>query len=405
MAGKPILVVGGGISGITAAVEAAETGREVVLVEKRPFLGGNVARMFNYFPKLCPPSCGLEINFRRIRQNRRIQILTETTVMELSGTAGNFRANLRLNPKYINDRCTACGKCAEVCPVSRPDDLNPGLETKAAYLPADMAFPMKYTIDGAFCKKEACRKCLEVCDYQSIDLSAQPEDRTLEVSSVVIATGWKSYDVSGIEGLNFSQSPDIVTNLLFERLLARSVSGKVMRPSDGKPVKRVVFVQCAGSRDENHLPYCSAVCCSASLKHAITLRELSPESHATICYIDLRVSGRNEDFLRKAEINPGIDLVKGKVAVIEKDNDTLIAIAEDVLSGKKKRYPADLIVLASGIVPEESLLPVVRDENGFALQEQAPGIFSVSCARAPMDVSSSVKDATGVVLKTIQISG
>ncbi len=407
MEGKSILVIGGGISGITAAVEAAEAGREVVLVEKLPYLGGNVARMNNYFPKLCPPSCGLEINFRRIRQNRRIRFFTETIVDELTGSAGKFRARLKRAPQYIGDNCTACGKCADVCPVSRPDDFNFGfVSTKAAYLPYDMAFPAKYSIDMKFCTKEACCRCMSACKYDAINLIAKPEEIILEVSSVIVATGWKSYDASAIRELRYSESANIITNIQFERILSQSKNGigKILRPSDGKQVKNVVFVQCAGSRDDNHLPYCSAICCSASLKHAITLCEISSDAHATICYIDLRVSGRNEDFLRRAEENPGIDLVKGKVAGIEPDRDTgdLLVEAEDILAGRKRKYHADLVVLAVGIVANDSGIPVQKRKDGFAHREQPAGINVVSCAASPMDVSESVRDATGAVLKALK---
>ena len=405
---KPVLVIGGGISGITAAVELADAGREVVLIEKLPYLGGNVAMMNNYFPKLCPPTCGLEINFTRIRQNPRIRFFTETSIKDLSGSAGSFSAILHRDPQFIKDNCTACGKCAEVCPVTRPNKFNFELDsTKAAYLPYEMAFPMRYSIDGDYCTKTACARCVTECLYDAIDLEAVSEEITLEVSSVIVATGWKSYDASAIKELRYNESKNIVTNLQFERLLSPSGpgKGKVLRPSDNKPVKHVVFVQCAGSRDDNHLPYCSAVCCSASLKHALNLREISSDCKVTICYIDMRVSGRNEDFLNSVKENAGIDLVKGKVAGIESDNETddLILEAEDILSGRKKHYRADLVVLATGIVPDDVSLDILKNREGFALPVQQPGIHVVSCARTPMDVSSSVKDATAAALKAIQI--
>lgn len=406
---KPVLVIGGGISGITAAIELAETGKEVVIIEKLPYLGGNVALMNNYFPKLCPPSCGLEINFKRIRNNSRIHIYTETIIKKLSGSPGDFTVVLQKAPQYIKDNCTACGKCAEVCPVTRPNAFNFGFDdTKAAYLPHDMAFPMKFVIDGDYCKKEDCNQCLSECSYNAIDLKASFKEIILNVAYIIGATGWKSYNADLIKELKYTESRDIITNLEFERLLSPSGpgKGKVLRPSDNKRIKDVIFVQCAGSRDEKHLPYCSAVCCPASLKHALSLRELVPNSHATIFYIDLRVSGRNEDFLKKVEKDQGIELIKGKVAEIKTDteNGDLIVEAEDILAGRKKQYHADLVVLATGIVPEEVPINISRNSDGFALREQEPGIIFVSCARTPMDVSSSVKDATAAALKAIQIN-
>ncbi len=405
---KPILVIGGGISGITAAVELAEIGREIILIEKLPYLGGNVALMNNYFPKLCPPSCGLEINFNRIRNNSNIHIYTETIIKSVSGSPGNFKVVLQRAARYILDNCTACGKCAEVCPVIRPNAFNFGLDnTKAAYLPHDMAFPMKYHIDGNYCTKTSCALCLKACIYNAINLEAVPEEIILDVASLIVASGWKSYDAAKIKELKYTESKDIVTNLEFERLVSHSGPGKgiLKRPSDNKTIKNVVFIQCAGSRDKNHLPYCSAVCCSASLKHALVLRELIPDSHVTICYIDLRVSGRNEDFLAKVQENPGIDLIKGKVAELKTNDKSgeLIVEAEDIVSGRKKQYYADLVVLATGIVPEELLVQISRNNYGFALQDGTAGIYFASCAKMPMDVASSVKDATAAALKAIQV--
>ena len=407
---KPTLVVGGGISGITTAVEIAEVGKEVILIEQKPYLGGNVIKMNNYFPKLCPPACGLEINFRRIRQNSRIKYYTSTTLLEISGEKNNFNVKLRSAPQYVKDNCTACGKCVEVCPVERPDEFNYDFtKTKAIFFPHEMAFPSKFSIDDQYCKKESCNKCVEICEYNAIDLSAKEKFFFLEVSSVVFATGWKNYDASLIENLHYSDFKNVVTNVEFERLIASNGPGKdkLIRPSDNKEPKEVVFVQCAGSRDENYLPYCSAVCCPASLKHALSIQEKYPDSRIKIFYIDLRVSGRNEDFLLKVEENKNIELIKGKVAKIEEVDETknLIVEAEDVLSGKKIKHEADLVVLATGIVPVITDLNLNKDQNGFLTEIQQEGIHVVSCCKKPMDVSSSVKDATAAALKAIQLTG
>lgn len=410
---RPILIIGGGISGITTAVEIAEVGKEVILIEKEPYLGGNVVKFNNYFPKLCPPTCGLEINFRRIKQNPRIKYFTSTEVVDILGEKENFKAKLKTAPQYIKNNCTACGKCAEVCPVEMPNDFNYGFtKTKAVYLPHEMAFPYKFAIDDKYCKKEACNKCVEVCDYDAIDLNAKEEIKEIEVSSVVVATGWKNYDASKIENLNYSNSKNIITNVEFERFIASNGVGgnKLLRPSDNTepkktclPPGKIAFVQCAGSRDENHLPYCSAVCCSASLKHALTIQELYPKSEIKIFYIDMRVAGRNEDFLTKVQANKNIELVKGKVGKItETENNNLILEAEDILSGRKIKYEADMVVLATGIVPSNINLNLKRDDNQFIKTDQIDGIIPVACSRKPMDVSASVKDATAAALKAIQ---
>ncbi|MBU8892525.1 MAG: CoB--CoM heterodisulfide reductase iron-sulfur subunit A family protein [Bacteroidales bacterium] len=404
---KPVLVIGGGMSGVTTTVEIAEVGKDVILIEKNPYLGGNVVKFNNYFPKLCPPTCGLEINFRRIKQNSRIKYYTSTEIQEISGEKGNFKVKLKTAPQYVKNNCTACGKCLDVCPEERPDKFNYGFtKTKAIYLPHEMAFPYKFNIDDEYCKKESCNKCVEVCEYDAINLSAKEEIIDIEVSSVVVATGWKNYDASKIDNLNYSTSKNIITNVEFERFITSNGVGenKLLRPSDNSEPKKLAFVQCAGSRDENHLPYCSAVCCSASLKHALTIQELYPKSEIKIFYIDMRVTGRNEDFLIKVQDNKNIGLVKGKVGKItETESNNLILEAEDILSGKKMNYKAEMVVLATGIVPSDISINLNKDQNNFITDLQTDGIYPVACSRKPMDVSSSVKDATAAALKAIQI--
>jgi quinone-modifying oxidoreductase subunit QmoA len=353
---KPVLVVGGGISGITIATELAEVGKEVILVEKLPYLGGNVIKMNNYFPKLCPPSCGLEIYFRRMKQNPGIDIITSSHVSDISGEKGNFTVTVESDPEYVNKNCTACGECEKVCPIFRPNDFNNFFdETKCIFLPHQMAFPYRYTLDDMYCEKEECSRCQEICKYDAIDLNARKTSKVVHVSAVVFATGWMPYDMLSIENLNGGRFENIINNLDMERLLAPNGPGrgKVYRPTDGTEPKNIIFVQCAGSRDENNLPYCSAVCCSASLKQALSFREKYPDSTVRIFYIDLRVSGRNEDFLVKAQSDKGIEFIKGKVGKIEEESDTknLIVEAENVLSGRKNKYIADLVILATGIYP------------------------------------------------------
>ncbi len=406
---KPVLVVGGGISGITIACEIADVGKEVILIERESYLGGNVMKMNNYFPKLCPPSCGLEINFRRIRQNSRITVKTETIIKTIEGQKGNFRITLQREPEYVNDRCTACGECEKVCPYDdRPDEFNQYLNaTKCIFLPHEMSFPYRYAIDGIYCAKEECGKCAEVCPHNAINLKAEVVESVVEASSIVFATGWMPYFADTIENYNSGLAENIVTNVEMERLLAPNGpgNGKVCRPTDQKEPTQIIFVQCAGSRDENNLPYCSAVCCSASLKQALSFREKYPNAGVKIFYIDLRVAGRNEDFLVKVQSDPGIELIKGKVGKITEDKVTgnLFVEAEDIMSGRKIRDEAELVVLATGIMPSIIInTRLNRDQSGFLSSGQQEGIYVAGCAKKPMDVASSLKDATGVALKAIQ---
>ncbi len=404
-----ILVIGGGISGITASLEAAETGFSVLLVEKEPYLGGQVARMNQYFPKLCPPYCGLEINFRRIRENSNIDLQTSTLVKTVEGAEGDFTVTLEKLPTHVNDNCTCCGECALICPVERDDSFNLGLsQTRAIYLPHDLAFPSRFTIDPAVCLKEACGKCVDACKYQAIDLTEKSNQITVHTSTIVIATGWKLYDAAKLADLKFGVYPDVITSMMLERMAAPNgaFQGKVVRPSNGETPVNIAFVQCAGSRDENHLPYCSGICCSASMKQALFLAEKYPETKIRIFYIDLRVMGRNEDFLNTVENHPGIELVKGKIAGIKQSDNGgyLILEAENIMSGKKETTHADLVVLALGIQPNPvGLKQVVFDESGFIAPDHLiPGLYATGCCRNPMDVSMSVKNATGTALKAIQ---
>ncbi len=410
---KTILVVGGGISGLTTAVEAAEAGYNVVIVEKTPYLGGRVSRMNKYFPKLCPPSCGLEINYRRVKLNPRITYHTLAEIERIEGSAGNYNVSVQLNPRYVNDRCVSCNECVEACPVEVPNDVNAGLDKrKAVYIPFEQSFPFMYTIDSTACKKAECGKCAEVCKYDAIDLNMKPEVIEVNAASIVLATGWDPYDASKIDNLGFGTSPNIITNVMMERIASPTgpTQGKLLRPSDNKEVKSVAFVQCAGSRDENHLAFCSAVCCLASLKQATYVREQYPDSKAYMFYIDIRTPGTSyERFLNKIKDDENVSLIKGKVARVSEDPATkdIIVEAEDILAGGKVKVNVDLCVLATGMVPAVGnvKLPdeVKINENGFVVPgKNGGGIYAVGCSKNPSDVGKSVQEATGAALKAIQ---
>jgi len=284
----------------------------------------------------------------------------------------------------------------------------PGARTvdKAAYIRNGLAFPMKYSIDPLVCRREECGKCLEVCDYDAIQLDAQQASVELQAHKIIVATGWNLYDPARIGNYRYSEEADVVTNLEFEKMLAACTreNHKLSRPSDGGLPLRVAFIQCAGSRDMNHLPYCSAVCCSASLKQALTLEAGYPEMMTEIFYIDLRLSGRNETLLKEAEGKERITLTKGKVGrILPSGNKTGVLLeVEDIDNGTKRQELFDLAVLAMGLTPAPVALGLKENEYGFYLSGQPSGIIPAATCKRPMDVSSSVKDATASAIKAMQ---
>lgn len=413
MPNESILVVGGGISGLTTALEAAEVGCQVCIVEKSPYLGGRVAQMHQYFPKLCPPNCGLEINFRRLRRNRLIKFFTCAEIEKISGQKGDFDVTVKINPRFVKPECTACGDCVAVCPVERPNEFNYGLDkTKAIYLPHIFAFPMKYLIDREACLGAECGKCLEICRYKVIDLDMLAETVSLQVGAVVYATGWKPYDAAKISYYGFGRHQNVIVNVMMERLAAPNgpTEGRIVRPSDGKEPEVIAFVQCAGSRDENHQAYCSQVCCLATLKQITYIRERNPNAKIYVFYIDIRALGKYEDFYTKVAGDENVVFIKGKVSEIIEDPVTrdLILKTEDQNVGKIIKQTVNMVILATGMTPStlDSQIPselAAYDDDGFVVTDlAATDIGGAGCVRKPMEVSATVRDATGAALKAIQ---
>jgi quinone-modifying oxidoreductase subunit QmoA len=285
-------------------------------------------------------------------------------------------------------------------------------KTKAIYLPHELAYPMRYVVDMSVCKGSECAECVKVCKYDAIDLEMQPESKEISAANVVYATGWNPYDAAKIENLNADTIDNVITNMMMERMAAPNgpTQGKIVRPSDGKEVKKIAFAQCAGSRDRNNLEYCSAVCCMASLKQATYIREKYPEdAEATIFYIDLRAPGKYEDFLRKLEEDEKVSMRKGKVAKIEEDSASgdVIVTLEDVFGGGKVEERFDMVVLATGMeataVSDKPAGSVTLESHGFIDSDSSPaGIHGAGVAKKPGDVAESIQGATGAALKCMQ---
>jgi len=408
-----ILVVGGGISGLTTTLEAAEVGYNVFLIEKNPYLGGRVSQLNKYFPKLCPPSCGLEINFRRIKDNPKITVHTLAQVEKVEGTPGNYTVTVKISPRYVNENCTCCGECESASQTEIVNEFNFGINTsKGAYLPFEMAFPSRYVLSPEIIGTEDAKQCKDACKYDAIDLDMPEETITINAGAIVWATGWEPYDATKIDNLGFGKHKNILTNMMIERLASPNgpTKGQILRPSDNKAPESVAFVQCAGSRDENHLPYCSYICCMASLKQATYIRELYPETKIYIFYIDLRAPGqRYERFYKTVKEDENVFFIKGKVAEVQEDAETnnITVIAENAVTGEKIQQTVELAVLATGMQPTAAnvKLPaeLMCNSDGFMLNDfEKGGMFATGCANKPSDVVTANQNATGMALKAIQ---
>jgi quinone-modifying oxidoreductase subunit QmoA len=397
------------MAGVTAALEAAEAGHEVILVEREPTIGGRVLRSHQYFPKLCPPSCGMEINTRRLERNPRIRVMTSTRVTKAERKDNGWSVTLTEAPMYVNERCTACGECSKVCKAKVKDPFNlEMMEVPAIRLPHQDAWPNRFILDKDACSADDLKAIVEACHYDAIDLEATEKEHVVEACAVVLATGWKPYPLEKLPELGGGKFPDVIANVMMERLAAPAgpTGGKILRPSDGQPPKKVAFVQCAGSRDVNHLPYCSGVCCLASLKQATYVKEQLPECDVTMYYIDRRTPGRNEDVLNRVAAMEGVKLVKGKVGkVTQGDNGNLVLKFENVEETTLEEATADLVVLATGMVSNltDGELPIdlKKDEDGFGIDDPETKVFVAGVARRPEDVASSVRDATGAAAKAL----
>jgi quinone-modifying oxidoreductase subunit QmoA len=300
-----------------------------------------------------------------------------------------------------------------VCDIERDNDFNYGIDkTKAIYLPHLMAYPQRYVIDPQYVGDDRMKKCVEACEYGAIELDMQPRTITAKVGAIIWATGWRPYDATKLDNLGFGKYPNVITNVMMERYASENgpTQGEITRPSDGKEITKIGFVQCAGSRDENHLPYCSAICCLASMKQATYIRDRYPDAEVHLFYIDVRAPGRMEDFYTKVQEDEKFFFHRGKVGKITEnpDNKNVILDAENTLTGEITRMEVDMAVLATGMVPntagEPPPLDTPLDEFGFIAPDAeaaGKGVIGAGVATRPTDVAASVQDATGAVMKAV----
>ena len=409
---ETIVVVGGGISGMTSALEAAECGKQVILIEKNASLGGRVAQLYKYFPKMCHPTCGMEINLQRVRQNRNLHILTMAEVNEITGGPGDYSLKITLAPRYVNENCTACGECEKAVAAEFDDEFNYGMKKrKGAYLPHNMAYPQRFVLDTSIIGTDDADKAKAACKYDAIDLDMQPETVNLKAGAIIWATGWQPYDANKIQPYGYDRYENVITNVEFERLMDPQgpTGGKLIRPSDGKEAKNVAFIQCAGSRDRNHLRHCSRICCMASLKQSKYVRDSYPEDgRVSIYYIDIRAIDRFEDFYQSVQDDEKITFIKSKVAnIIRGEDDNPVLKGVDTEGYKRYETPYDLVVLATGMQPSigQKTFPVdiTLNQDGFIEPDESNGtIFAAGSTADAFDVNRSVQHATAAALRAIQ---
>jgi quinone-modifying oxidoreductase subunit QmoA len=340
-------------------------------------------------------------------------VFTLAEVEAITGGPGAYEVRIKLNPRFVNERCTCCGECEKVCEVERTNERNFDVDkTTAIYLPFSMAYPQRYVVDPKLVSDERMKKCADACPYGAIELDMKPRVVTARVGAIVWATGWKPYDARKLDNLGFGTHPNVITNVMMERYAAEDgpTGGRITRPSDGREIGKIGFVQCAGSRDEKHLPYCSAVCCLASMKQATYIRERYSEAEIHIFYIDVRSPGRLEDFYTKLQADDKVFFHRGKVGkIVAGSNGNVVLEAEDTMSGDVTHLEVEMAVLATGMVPNttEGLLPpdVTLDEFGFIAPNGPNGVVAAGVASRPMDVGAAVQDATGAALVAMAVGG
>ncbi len=424
---KRALVIGGGISGIQAALDIANAGYEVILVEKEPSIGGHMAQLSETFPTLDCSQCILTPKMVEVSRHPKIKLMAYSEVLEISGFIGNFNVKILKKPRYVDESlCNACGECAKVCPVVVPNEFDRGLSSRhAIYVPFPQAVPSVYTIDTKACLglvPLACEKCSKACEAKAINYDMQPEIIEEKVGAVVVATGYDLYPIDDIKEYGNGKIEDVIDGLQFERLLSASgpTQGEIRRPSDRKIPKEVVFVQCAGSRDtERGKSYCSKICCMYTAKHAMLYKHKVPDGQAYIFYIDVRAGGKGyEEFYQRGVEEDGTVYLRGKVSKIFREGDKVIVWGSDTLTGKKIEIAADMVVLAAPIVPSEGTdllarrLKIQIDINGF-LTEVHPklrpvesitaGFFLAGAAQAPKDIPEAVAQGSAAAGKVVAL--
>jgi heterodisulfide reductase subunit A len=424
---KRALVIGGGIAGIRAALDIADAGIEVYLVEKSPSIGGKMAQLDKTFPTLDCSLCILTPLMNEVSKHRNIKLLTNSEVMDVGGRVGSFQVKIKRKARYVDiEKCVACGTCSEKCPVSGiPDEYNCGLSgRRAIYKPYPQAIPNAYIIDSNHCLKITrgiCGVCERVCPAKAINFNDKDVEIEVEVGAIIIATGYELMNPKELVEYGYGKFRDVVTGLEFERIYSAEgpTKGKIVKLSDGKEPKEVAIVLCAGSRDERHLPYCCNVGCMAGLKHAYYIASSNPEIKTYIFYTDIRTYGKGyEEFYRRIRELGNVHFIRGKPMEVRFEDGKLTFEVFDMNLNELYKFRVDMIILETGLIPNPSSidlaskLKIPRGVDGFLLEAHpklrpvsAPsrGIYICGCAQGLKDIPSSIAQASAAAAEAIKL--
>ena len=425
---KRALVIGGGIAGIQTALDIADAGYEVDLVEKEPTIGGKMAQIDKTFPTLDCAACILTPKMVDVAQNEKIKIYSYSEVESVKGFVGNFTVSIKKKARYVDEtKCTGCGICTEKCPMKKtPNLFNLGLDNRSAiYIPFAQAIPKVATIDADYCnmlKNGKCGVCSKVCAAGAIDYKQQDQIIEEKYGAIVVATGFNPIKLDNYNEFAYNESPDVVTSLELERLMnaAGPNGGTLLRPSDKTHPHTIVFVQCVGSRDTTDCgkPYCSKICCMYTAKHAMLIRDKYPDTEVYVFYIDVRTPGKNfDEFYRRAVEEYGVHYIKGMVGkVMPQPDGKLLVRASDLLANEQLQISADMVVLAAAIEPDKSARPLATmltasmDTNDFfteahpklrPVESPTAGIFLSGVCQGPKDIPETVAQASAAAAKVI----
>jgi len=417
------LVIGGGVAGIQAALDIADAGYPVTLVERTPSIGGRMAQYDKTFPTLDCAACILTPKMVDAASHPNIQILTYSEVESVSGFVGNFEVTIRKRARGVDmAKCTGCGVCYSKCAVKVPSEFECGLgQRRAIYVPFPQAVPNVPVIDREHCRKFTqgkCGACAILCPVKAVDYTQEDEILKETFGAIVVATGFQTWDPSEYGNLGYGRYPDVITGLQFERLINTSgpTEGHLVRPSDHKPPRKVVFISCIGSRDDQHgYSYCSKVCCMYTAKHALLLKEKLHDAQAYVFYMDIRANGKGyEEFVRRTIEKYGAVYLRGRVSRIFRVGDKLIVRGADTLAAKSVEIEADMVVLASAMEPQPDAkdlarkLGIATDEyNWFSeahpklrpVEVLTSGIYLAGACQYPKDIPDSVAQASGAASK------